>query len=194
MQFDPKIVRGLSYYTGTVFECFDRKVIQCFWRNSPLQGEFRAVCGGGRYDTLLTTYANTSDAVIPAVGFGFGDAVIVELLKAKNLLPDFSAVSLVDVVVAVTDDDPSLYTRAVSVASRLRTQHWRVDLVLQPKRMKSVLQLANRLKAEQLVVFSSHEAKGGLCNAIVKSLGDRTQRIVSDDEILGTLDSMREKK
>jgi histidyl-tRNA synthetase len=118
----------------------------------------------------------------------------VELLKAKNLLPDFSAVSLVDVVVAVTEDDPSLYSRAVAIASRLRREHWRVDLVLQPKRMKSVLQLANRVKAERVVVFSSHEARDGMTNAVVKSMGDGAQRVVSDSEILETLESWGEKK
>jgi histidyl-tRNA synthetase len=115
--------------------------------------------------------------------------VILELLRAKNLLPNFSATSLVDIMVAVTEDDPALYSRAVKVASVLRRegQGWRVDLVLQPKRMKGVLQLANRVKAKRVVVFSSHEARNGLTNALVKSLGDGTQRVVCDSEILQTL-------
>ncbi|KAL9677460.1 hypothetical protein QQ045_005691 [Rhodiola kirilowii] len=71
IQFDASIVRGLAYYTGIVFEGFDR------------QGKLRAICGGGR---LLSTFGGDD---IPACGFGFGDAVIVEvqLLKEKGLLP-----------------------------------------------------------------------------------------------------------
>ncbi len=80
--FDPGIVRGLAYYTGIVFEAFDRS------------NSLRAICGGGRYDSLATTLHNNNNNQnnnnkinIPAVGFGFGDAVIYELLKMKNLLP-----------------------------------------------------------------------------------------------------------
>ena len=73
LYFDASVVRGLAYYTGIVFEGFDRK------------GELRAICGGGRYDKLLSLYG--SPEVVPACGFGFGDCVVVELLKERNLLP-----------------------------------------------------------------------------------------------------------
>src|SRR5690606_17780654 len=73
IRFDPAIVRGLAYYTGTVFEIFDR------------QGELRAICGGGRYDRLL---ASVSSSDLPAAGFGMGDVVLAELLRDRNLLPD----------------------------------------------------------------------------------------------------------
>jgi len=71
--FDASVVRGLAYYTGVVFEGFDRK------------GELRAICGGGRYDKLLSLYG--SPEVVPACGFGFGDCVVIELLKERGLLP-----------------------------------------------------------------------------------------------------------
>src|SRR5512146_203158 len=64
VRFDPRIVRGLAYYTGIVFEIFDRK------------GELRAVCGGGRYDQLLEKVSGVS---LPALGFGMGDVVLKEL-------------------------------------------------------------------------------------------------------------------
>ena len=70
--FDASVVRGLAYYTGIVFEGFDRA------------GNLRAICGGGRYDKLLETFGGENH---PCVGFGFGDAVIVELLSDKGLLP-----------------------------------------------------------------------------------------------------------
>ena len=73
LTLDTSVVRGLAYYTGTVFEAFDRS------------GTLRAICGGGRYDKLLGTFGGEDR---PCAGFGFGDAVIVELLKDKELLPD----------------------------------------------------------------------------------------------------------
>jgi histidyl-tRNA synthetase len=66
---DYTVVRGLAYYTGVVFEAFDRT------------GEFRAIAGGGRYDTLLKNLGNVD---LPALGFGLGDVVLGEILKAKQ--------------------------------------------------------------------------------------------------------------
>merc|ERR1719498_706720 len=74
--FDASVVRGLAYYTGIVFEGFDRK------------GELRAICGGGRYDKLLSVYG--SEQVVPACGFGFGDCVIMELLREKKAVPELT--------------------------------------------------------------------------------------------------------
>ena len=69
---DYTVVRGLAYYTGVVFEAFDRS------------GEFRALAGGGRYDNLLK---NLGDVDLPALGFGMGDMVLGDMLKAKNWQP-----------------------------------------------------------------------------------------------------------
>ncbi|MFN9959034.1 MAG: ATP phosphoribosyltransferase regulatory subunit, partial [bacterium] len=72
IRFDLTIVRGLAYYTGIVFELFDAT------------GEFRAICGGGRYDQLL---ASLGGADLPALCFGMGDVVLGELLRARGLMP-----------------------------------------------------------------------------------------------------------
>jgi histidyl-tRNA synthetase len=118
IQFDASLVRGLAYYTGIVFEGFDRA------------GELlRAICGGGRYDKLLTMYGATEN--IPAVGFGFGDCVIVELLKERNLFPDLPP-SVEDVVIPF---DESLRAAACQVANKLRGQGRSVDVVLSNKKM-----------------------------------------------------------
>jgi histidyl-tRNA synthetase len=74
VDFDLSIVRGLAYYTGKVFELFDAK------------GEFRAICGGGRYDDLLSTIGGVD---LPALGFGMGDVVLTELLRARDLIPSW---------------------------------------------------------------------------------------------------------
>ena len=66
------IVRGLAYYTGTVFELFDAG------------RSLRAICGGGRYDNLLQSLGGVD---LPAAGFGMGDVVLAELLKDRGLVP-----------------------------------------------------------------------------------------------------------
>ena len=68
--FDPGIVRGLAYYTGIVFEVHD------------IQGDLRAICGGGRYDNLLRDFGGPA---ISATGMGMGDCVLEILLREKGL-------------------------------------------------------------------------------------------------------------
>merc|ERR1711968_310871 len=109
--FDASVVRGLAYYTGIVFEGFDRS------------GELRAIFGGGRYDKLLESMGGEPT---PAVGFGFGDAVIVELLKNKNLLPDFTK-GEVDYCVAGLE---GVNADVTGVVKELREIGKSVDLVL----------------------------------------------------------------
>jgi histidyl-tRNA synthetase len=72
VRLDLRIVRGLAYYTGIVFELFDAR------------GELRAICGGGRYDNLLNALGGVD---LPALGFGMGDVVLAELLRDRGLLP-----------------------------------------------------------------------------------------------------------
>ena len=73
LDLDLTIVRGLAYYTGTVFELFDAR------------GELRAICGGGRYDNLLQSLGGVD---LPALGFGMGDVVLGELLRDRGLVPE----------------------------------------------------------------------------------------------------------
>lgn len=92
VRFDLSIVRGLAYYTGIVFELFDRK------------GEFRAICGGGRYDTLLRDLGGVD---LPALGFGMGDVVLGELLRSRGLMPParHAADFFIAAEAPVTDED-----------------------------------------------------------------------------------------
>ncbi len=111
--FDASVVRGLAYYTGacligcgflgmfkdcvlflSAFMCCTSSPIPCLYISDPAgivfegfdrAGQLRAICGGGRYDRLLGTFGGENQ---PCAGFGFGDAVIVELLKDKSLLPE----------------------------------------------------------------------------------------------------------
>ena len=150
LSLDASVVRGLAYYTGSVtpssLSLFNRVslpvgiVFEAFDRS----GTLRAICGGGRYDKLLSTLGGENQ---PCAGFGFGDAVIMELLKDKNLLPTLphqashsfpsscsTAVSQVDDFVFVLDEE--LRPIGCRVALGLRRQGRRVDLGLDARRIK----------------------------------------------------------
>ena len=141
--FDASVVRGLAYYTGPVFEAHD------------CSGELRAVCGGGRYDRLLSSFGGKD---LPATGFGFGDMVILELLKDRGRLPQLAG-SVQDVVFAL---NPELRPAAMDVAGRLRVQGRSVDLVLEEKRLKWALKHADRCGAERLLLLAPKEWERGL--------------------------------
>lgn len=163
LQFDASVVRGLAYYTGTVFEGFDRA------------GELRAICGGGRYDRLLSTFGGEDK---PAAGFGFGDAVIVELLKDKGLLPDLGHV--VDDMVMVMGENVGPY--AAGVAAKLRASGRSVELVLESnKKMKWAFKQAERCGAQRLITVGSKEMEAGVVR--VKDLAAREEVEISVDEL-----------
>eukprot|EP01126_Amoeba_proteus_P061005 TRINITY_DN8141_c0_g2_i1.p1 TRINITY_DN8141_c0_g2~~TRINITY_DN8141_c0_g2_i1.p1 ORF type:complete len:477 (+),score=109.64 TRINITY_DN8141_c0_g2_i1:83-1432(+) len=144
IQFDASVVRGLAYYTGIVFEGFDRS------------GKLRAICGGGRYNRLLTTYGAKED--IPACGFGFGDCVILELLKDRNLLPALPP-SLDDLVVVYNEQ---LRPAACQVAAKLRGKGRSVDVVLIPnKKVAWSFNYADRIGANRAIFVAPDEWSRG---------------------------------
>ena len=138
VELDASIVRGLAYYTGAVFEAHDRT------------GEFRAICGGGRYDNLLSTLGGKD---LPATGFGFGDMVIMELLTEKGLIPELVS-DIDDIVIPLNSD---LRNAAVMVAASLRNSGRTVDLVLEDKKMKWGFKHAERIGAARLVLLAPDE-------------------------------------
>ena len=138
VEFDASIVRGLAYYTGAVFEAHDKA------------GKFRAICGGGRYDKLLSTLGGKD---LPATGFGFGDMVIMELLAEKDLIPELVS-DIDDTVIPLNSD---LRNAAVMVAASLRNSGRTVDLVLEDKKMKWVFKHVERVGAKSLVLLAPDE-------------------------------------
>ncbi len=138
VEFDASIVRGLAYYTGSVFEAHDRK------------GKFRAICGGGRYDKLISTLGGKD---LPATGFGFGDMVIMELLAEKDLVPRLVS-GIDDIVISL---NPDLRNVAVRVAASLRDSDRTVDLVLEDKKVKWAFKHAERIGAKRLVLIAPNE-------------------------------------
>jgi histidyl-tRNA synthetase len=160
---DLSVVRGLAYYTGVVFEGFDRS------------GELRAIFGGGRYDQLLGTFGGED---LPAAGFGFGDAVIVELLKVKGLLP---APRPNANALLIGCSDEALRPTAMAAAAALRASGACVDLVLEAKKPKWVFKHADRIGVGYVALFDAREADKGLVR--VKRLTDAEQEEVPIAEL-----------
>ncbi len=115
VKIDYQVIRGLAYYTGVVFEAFDRK------------GEFRAIAGGGRYNNLVKLISG-GKVDLPALGFGMGDVVLLELLKARGLLPKFD--SPMDVFVLIEDEN--LRGISLKLVHNLREAGYAVDYPLTP--------------------------------------------------------------
>ena len=141
--FDASVVRGLAYYTGIVFEVFDSR------------GKLRSICGGGRYDRLLESLGGEA---VPAVGFGFGDSVIMELLADRGRLPELPR--RVDAVVFAFGDEQR--PAAIRLATRLRGEGQSVELLLRPMRLRRALQDADRIGASRIYMVGSDEMARGV--------------------------------
>lgn len=167
VQLDLSVVRGLAYYTGIVFELFDTA------------GEFRAICGGGRYDDLLATLGGTDS---PALGFGMGDVVLGELLRSRKLMPALEPA--LDYWVA--SDDDSLLPDVMSVATRLRAGGHSVEYSLKPQQLARQLKAAASAGAGQVVILLLDRWKGGAGTMTVKTLADGSERVVRADELFNS--------
>ena len=138
VKVDYRVIRGLAYYTGTVFEAFDRK------------GEFRAIAGGGRYDNLVKLVSG-GKVNLPALGFGMGDVVLLELLKARELLPKFDA--NVDVFILIEDEN--LRPLSLKLVQDLRTAGYAVEYPLTTAKSDKQFKRAQELKATYTAKFDS---------------------------------------
>lgn len=154
LMFDISVIRGLSYYTGIVFEAFDTA------------GEFRAIFGGGRYDNLLTTIGGDPTS---AVGLGFGDVVVTELLKARL---GESAVS-VRAGVAVGFMFPEQRDAALSLAGKLRCAGKSVNLSLRSEKPKKFFSKAANSNCAKAVFLGPDDVVAG--KARMKDLATREE-------------------
>ena len=126
---DYHVIRGLAYYTGVVFEAFDAK------------GEFRAIAGGGRYDNLVKLISG-GRVDLPALGFGMGDVVLLELLRARGLLPKFDTTT--DVFVLIEDEN--LRPQSLKLVQDLRAAGYAVEYPLTPVKPDKQFKRAQELK------------------------------------------------
>jgi histidyl-tRNA synthetase len=166
VDFDLSIVRGLAYYTGKVFELFDAK------------GEFRAICGGGRYDDLLSTIG---DVDLPALGFGMGDVVLTELLRARGLVPANELAT----EYWVAADDESLLPEVMTVAGRLRAKSRSVEYALKSQTLARQLKTASSAGVKNVILLRRDDYANG--NVTLKTLADGSERSVALDSFLDSL-------
>jgi histidyl-tRNA synthetase len=165
VKVDYGVIRGLAYYTGIVFEAFDRK------------GEFRAICGGGRYDNLVKLISG-GKVDLPALGFGMGDVVLLELLKARGLLPKFDGG--IDVFCFIEDE--ALRRDSLKLIQDLRSHGLCVEYSLTKAKSDKQFKRAQDLKAVRTVRLE--RSPTGELTAKLKDLKSREERTLNLEELL----------
>ena len=169
VRFEPSIVRGLLYYTGTVFEAWE------------VAGDLkRSILGGGRYDNLL---ADVGGAPLPAVGWAMGDVVITLLLEKYGLLPkDLSAQPA---AVLVTVFDQELLVRSFRTASQLRDAGIPTAVYPEAAKLPRQFKYADKMQARLALVIGPDEAAGD--QVTLKDLASGTQQTVTQAEVVETV-------
>lgn len=163
VRFDLTIVRGLAYYTGIVFELFDNV------------GEFRAICGGGRYDNLLKSLGG---ADLPALGFGMGDVVLGELLRARALMPEYTPA--LQFWVAQAPDAPAAPRGALETATAMRNAGCTVEFALRAQKLDKQLEAGRKAGAASFVIVEATDATRSW----------RVRRAGHDDQIFTSLEAL----
>ncbi len=160
---DLRLVRGLAYYTGLVFELWDRK------------GKFRAICGGGRYDDLLEAVGGPA---LPALGFGMGDVVLGELLRDRDLVPEPEH-ALDDFVIHVSAEQ---LPAALRIVHSLRSLGRRVGFDYRSRGVGRQFKVANQAGAGRVIVVGPEEIERGEC--VVRSMDTGAETRVSMSDLL----------
>jgi histidyl-tRNA synthetase len=168
VKIDYHVIRGLVYYTGVVFEAFDRK------------GDFRAISGGGRYDNLVKLISG-GKVDLPALGFGMGDVVLLELLKERALLPKFDAG--IDVFCLIEDE--ALRSDSLKLIHDLRCQGLSVEYSLTKAKSDKQFKRAQELKAARTVRLERGAA--GELVVRLKDLKTREERTFGIQELVSQL-------
>jgi histidyl-tRNA synthetase len=164
VKVDYHVIRGLAYYTGVVFEAFDRK------------GEFRAIAGGGRYNNLVKLISG-GKVDMPALGFGMGDVVLRELLVERKLLPAFEP--SVDVFVLIEDEN--LRPPSLKLVSDLRSAGVSVEYAFTPAKADKQFKRAQELKAN-FTAKVENDTTGRLRN-----LKNREEKLMPLDQVAQSL-------
>ncbi len=155
VDYDPRIIRGLDYYTGTVFEAWD------------IGGEGRAVLGGGHYDNLV---GDVGGKPLAGVGFAMGDVMITLLLKKYGLVPELSQFE--DSVLVTVFDEASL-AASLALSAGLRSNHLKVIFYPEEGKLQKQFKYADRMGVRIVVVLGPDELEAG--NVTIKDLKDHTQ-------------------
>ena len=165
--YDASIVRGLDYYTGPVFEAYDRA------------RRFRAIFGGGRYDDLV---ADVGGERITGVGFAMGDVIVELLLERVGKRPELPT-SPSQVLATLFSAD--LYAETIALAGRLRAAGINTEQVLDPIRLGKQIRYADRKGIPYVVILGPDELKSG--QVVLKNLATGEQQAYSEAELVKVL-------
>ena len=161
IQFAPHVIRGLDYYTGTVFEA------------QAVKGDLRrSILGGGRYDNLLSDVGGDK---IPAVGFAMGDLVITLVLDELGLIPDDIASPPAKIMITIFDDQA--YLDSLSLANDLRAAGCKINCYPRADKLSKQLKYADRAGIKIAVLVGPDERSEGLVT--LKNLSNGEQETVS---------------
>jgi histidyl-tRNA synthetase len=175
VKIDLGIVRGLAYYTGVVFEAFDRA------------GKLRALVGGGRYDNLIHQLSDGAVS-LPAIGFAMGDVVLAELIDEiptakKQLEAAVAAQSDLDIYIVIAKEERR--TDALAQIQSLRDRGYRVDYPLSPAKVGKQFQTAEQLGARVAILFGDEWPQ-----VAVKNLATGKQELVESGSLLARVESL----
>jgi histidyl-tRNA synthetase len=173
VQFAPHIIRGLLYYTGTVFEAWD------------VAGEFRALFGGGRYDNLVS---DVGGEPVSAVGFALGDMVISLILNKYGCLPRGTGRSPAPVLVTVFDE--SLLPASLRLAAELRQAGLKVSSYPEAARIGKQFKYGDRMGMRVAVVLGPEEQQNDLL--ALKDLKTGAQQTIPRQEAVRAIRSILE--
>ncbi len=168
VSIDYNVIRGLAYYTGAVFEAFDKK------------GEFRAIAGGGRYDNLVQIISG-GKVELPGLGFGMGDVVLTELLRTRGLLPPLNA--RLDAYCLIEDE--VLRSASLKLIQDLRQAGFTVDYSFVPNKPDKQFKRALELNAAFTVKLE--RAGTGEFAIKVKNLQTREERVLDSSSVAAFL-------
>jgi histidyl-tRNA synthetase len=144
IHYDPTIVRGLDYYTGLVFEIFDKN-----------PENRRALCGGGAYANLLQIF---NEPALPGIGFGLGDVTLTDFLKTHNLMPAFAKPEI-DLLIGYLD--PEAQKTAHQLAKNLRQLQLKVEVFLGAEKVKKIFSQQERRGHKAVCLLGSQEIQTG---------------------------------
>lgn len=162
--FDPKIVRGLDYYTGLVIEQWDK---------NPENN--RSMYGGGRYDDLTDLFEGAES--LPATGFAMGDVTLIKFLESWNLTPEFKPTTTVLISVF-----PKLEKESLTLANKLRSQAVSCELYLSPAdSLDKQLKYADKKQIPYVLIVGENEMKEG--KVTLKELATREQITTGFSEV-----------
>ena len=164
IEFEPSVIRGLDYYTGTVFEARDR------------DGEFRAILGGGRYDNLV---ADVGGDRLAATGYAMGDVVIGLALQKYGKLP---ALRISPTQVLIAPFEASLFGAARKLAAQWRAAGLRVELYPDAVKLDRQLKYADSKGIPFVAILGPDEAAQG--SVTLKDLGAKSQQTVAQSEVV----------